>query len=57
MKIRENCGKEQNNILEFFEKLTPENYNELKKAKKNYSDCIKLTKSELSKELKEKKEN
>ncbi len=50
MKIRENCVKEENNLLEFFEKLSPENYNEMKNAKKEYSDCIKTTKLELLKE-------
>ena len=49
-RIRENCSDEQKKLMEFFENLSPKDFTELKKAKKQYSECIKKTKAQITKE-------
>lgn len=46
-KIRKGCEEQQTKILNFFDNLTPENFNDLKKAKSAYVECIRKVKSEI----------
>ena len=47
-KIRKSCEAEQAKTLSFFDNLTPENFNDLKTAKKNYAECIRKVKNYIA---------